>query len=193
MSSSDTETETSTSNLGHGAADRSTSIDSHDRKLHRMMVQTISDERKLNSVKQSVKKRPNASTAVRNVGQTLIRDQNSKELTASTISSDDVDSLLELSTNYTGRTSRSTSSNLSVQNAISQRQSQSNGKSDESLSRMPNGIRYDQNRAHTIDQRSVDCASVTSSEWGYDDNTSIKVESINQPKASSYNCMKSQI
>lgn len=128
------------------------------KKADRMVVQTTTDEQKLKSIKQNVLNRPQQQeyqiprrtraipvpSHVPNAG-----------------SSDDVDSLFDQSTNYTDRTS-SSSIPLNTQERHSDRNT-SVRKSNDSLAQLPNQMEYIQPK-----KLEVDCASVTSSEWGAD-------------------------
>ena len=124
------------------------------KKVDRMVVQTTTDEQKLKTIKQNVLNRPQQQE-FQTPRRTRAIPVPSHIPTAG--SSDDVDSLFDQSTNYTDRTS-SSSIPLNTQERHS-----SVKKSTDSLAQLPNQIEYIQPK-----KNEVDCASVTSSEWGAD-------------------------
>ena len=175
ISSSDTETEdnTSVSNLKRQTSPRHKSHPTNSNsRVARMIAPTSTDEKKLNSVKQTVQRRPYRAPLVQSLSRPgLERGSSSNIVTGG--SSDDVDSLYDQSTNYTGRTSRSTSSSIVVNNTQNQGQtSASTKKSNDSLATVQNTSHLESNDKLRRDLYAVDCASVTSSEWGADDSKS---------------------
>lgn len=125
--------------------------------IKRMVVQTPIDEQRLNSIKENVQNRPNhIASPQRTHGSAF----------ASNIptgggggSSDDVDSLLDQS--YTDRTSTSSIPMATTNNKKYGGRNSSAQKSNESLSNVLN-----QTNQKQTNKQEVDCASVTSSEWG---------------------------
>jgi hypothetical protein len=144
-----------------------------------MVAPTPTDEQKLNSLKQNAQRRPVDIAPVPQPSSQQTRESNPPTNIPTGGSSDDVDSLFDQSTNYTGRTSRSPSSSIIANtNGKSQERSSSLQKSTDSLSTV-----HTENNADDIDDnntRTVDCESVTSSEWGADDAKSEKDGSIFQ-------------
>jgi hypothetical protein len=124
--------------------------------VNRMVVQTSIDEQKLNSIKQNVQSRPNRIASLQRTRPLAF----SPNIPAGGGSSDDVDSLFDQSTNYTDRTSTSSIHTATTNDKYRER-NLSAQKSNESLSNLLNQT----NQNQTI-KREVDCASVTSSEWG---------------------------
>ncbi len=122
-----------------------------------MVVQTSTDEEKLNSIKKNARKRPFHVTP----------SQKTRELPSSLNgqtggSSDDVDSLFDQPINYTDRTP-SPSIHMN-KNDKYQGRSSSIAKSIESVSTVQS--QTDHIDYNNINKQDVDCASVTSSEWG---------------------------
>lgn len=132
------------------------------KKADRMVVQTTNDEQKLKSIQQQVLNRPQQQQqqqqfpTPRRTRAILVPSHN-----PAAGSSDDVDSLYDQSTNYTDRTS-SSSIPMNTQERPYE-QNTSAKKSNDSLANPPHQMEYIQPKKHD-----VDCASVTSSEWGAD-------------------------
>lgn len=169
ISSSDTETdETPGSSTPVRSAFQTTRTDSPRnsiKKVDRMVVQTSNDEQKLKSIKQNVQNRPQQPQQQQQQQQ-FQPPRQTRAIPMSTHnptggSSDDVDSLYDQSTNYTDRTS-SSSIPLTTQEKYPDRHL-SIQKSTDSSSQLPNQMEYIQPKRYEID-----CASVTSSEWGAD-------------------------
>ncbi|CAF3361298.1 unnamed protein product [Rotaria sp. Silwood1] len=163
ISSSDTETEdiTSPSNRINSAFQQN-QLNQHNsnNNVNRMIVQTITDEEKLDSIKKTVQKRPFSISPTQPISPRIRQFSPSTILTGG--SSDDVDSLFDQSTNYTDRTSLS-SIRMNTNDQYRERSS-STPKSIHSLSTNQN----ERNQINNNDRgrRPLDCASVTSSEWG---------------------------
>jgi hypothetical protein len=122
-----------------------------------MVVQTPIDEQKFISIKQNVQGRPNhMATTPRTRELAFSRNI----ATSGAGSSDDVDSLYDQSTNYTDRTSSPSIPRTTISDKYRERNF-STKKSNDSLSNLLNQT----NQKHMVKQ-DVDCASVTSSEWG---------------------------
>ena len=158
MSSSDTEPES----LNTSSNRTRSTYQRPNNNTNRMIIQSNSDEQKLNSIRENTQKRPSQpnrqqlafSPSIQNAG-----------------SSDDVDSLFEQSTNYTDRTSSSSIQMNTIEKYPDRHSSIQH--STESLSNIHNQM--DQNEHNDMNKHDVDCASVTSSEWGAD---SVQSESI---------------
>ena len=160
-----------------------------------MLVPTATDEQKLNYLKQTVQRRPNrlpsnpVQSSNRPTNNVSTRDRTNSSNVFTGGSSDDVDSLFDQSTNYTGRTSRSPSSSVIVANGQqSLGRSSSTVKSNDSLATMQNESQMDRLEVGRTNQRAVDCASVTSSEWGADDAKSEREESTLQKQNTTGKC-----
>lgn len=125
-----------------------------------MIIPTKTDEEKLKSLKKHAQQRPFSASPTRT------KPPQTRQMTSTSMarsgSSDDVDSLLDQSTNYTDRTS--SPSVLLNQNERNRVRSSSTTKSNLSLSRVQNHM--DEINNNHINRRPLDCASVTSSEWG---------------------------
>ncbi|CAF2362221.1 unnamed protein product [Rotaria sp. Silwood2] len=163
ISSSDTETEdvTSPSNIIYSSLQQNKlNQKNSNNNINRMIVQTITDEEKLSSIKKNVRKRPFSISPTQPISPNIRQFSPSNLLTGG--SSDDVDSLFDQSTNYTDRTS-SSSIRMNTNDKYRERSS-STPKSIHSLTTMQN--ERNQITNNDIDRRPVDCASVTSSEWG---------------------------
>ncbi len=173
ISSSDTETEdvASRSNQNRPSYQRTRSNQTNsNNSLNRMLVQTSTDEQKLNSIKQNTQRPTYPLTTSE-----PIRQLSSFSNAHPGGSSDDIDSLYDQSTNYTDRTS-SPSVQLSTNtNERRQERDSSVPQSVESLSTIQN--QTDHINDNDFNKRDVDCASVTSSEWGVE---SEKSESTSQ-------------
>jgi hypothetical protein len=141
-----------------------------------MLVQTPTDEEKLNSVRQNVQKRPAPNPS----------SQRNPQYKSSTfprdISSDDGDSLNDQSTNYSGRTS--TPSTVMNTNHQYREKYPSIPESIDSISTRQTAS--DQIPSEHKNKDSADCASVTSSEWGVD---SERGEGILQQHNTTVKCM----
>jgi hypothetical protein len=122
-----------------------------------MVVQSSTDEQKLNSLKQNTEKRP-YHVPLSQRTRALVYSSN----TPGGGSSDDVDSLYEQSINNTDHTS-SSSIHINTNDEHQERNS-SIPKSTESLLGLQNQTDHIKN--NNINKQDVDCASVTSSEWG---------------------------
>ena len=174
ISSSDTETEdnTSASDLKRHTSPRHKSNQANSNsRVQRMIAPTLADEQKLNSVKQTVQRRPQRALLAQSFSRPKPeRGSSSNILTGG--SSDDVDSLYDQSTNYTGRTSRSTSSSIVANNSQTPGPASTTRKSNDSLITVQNINALEADDKVRRDRYAVDCASVTSSEWGADDNKS---------------------
>lgn len=135
-----------------------------------MVVQTPTDEQKLNAIKQNVQRRPPYTPAAQSA------PRRTRELLTSfnklpSASSDDVDSLFDHSGNLTDRPSRSSS--IVLPNGVQRTTSASIQKSSaDSLSTLQSEVRIDPLDNPVRRPYAVDCASVTSSEWGADDGKS---------------------
>ena len=173
ISSSDTETEdtTSTSEGVRPSMQRKNHSQMNSNgKFERMVVQTPTDEQKLNAIKQNVQRRPQYTPAAQSA------PRRTRELLTSfnkppSASSDDVDSLFDHSVNPADRPSRSSS--IVVPNGFNRGTSASFQKSSaDSLSTLQSEVQIDPLDTHVRNQYAVDCASVTSSEWGADDGKS---------------------
>ena len=140
-----------------------------------MIVQASADEQKLNSMKQSVRRRPIDVSTSRSKSELPTEILFSNMLAGT--SSDDVDSLFDQATNYTERTS---SPSITMNDNDKHRHGGSSTPSTHSLSTVQN--RTNQVDDNNINRPSVDCASVTSSECG--------VESeISGPNLQQYNAL----
>jgi hypothetical protein len=137
-----------------------------------MIAPSAADEQKLNSIKRTVQRRPNRVPLPQSFSRpSRERVPSSNILTGG--SSDDVDSLFDQSTNYTGRTSRSASSSIVANNNQTLGQAPTTtGKSNDSLLTVQNTSNLELDDKARRDRYALDCASVTSSEWGADDNRS---------------------
>ena len=133
-------------------------------------MQTPTDEQKLNAIKQNVQRRPQYTPAAQSA------PRRTRELLTSfnkppSASSNDDDSLFDHSVNLTDRPSRSSS--IGVPNGVHRSTSASIQKSSaDSLSTLQSEVRIDPLENHARNHYAVDCASVTSSEWGADDGKS---------------------
>lgn len=174
ISSSDTETEdnTSVSDLKrHTSPGHKSNQANSNSRVQRMIAPTPADEQKLNTVKQTVQRRPQRALLAQSFyPPNRERGSSSNILTGG--SSDDVDSLFDQSTNYTGRTSRSTSSSIVANNGQTSGQASTTRKSNDSLITVQDTNALESSDNVRRDLHAVDCASVTSSEWGADDNKS---------------------
>ncbi|CAF0995589.1 unnamed protein product [Rotaria sordida] len=130
-------------------------------KINRMIVQTLADEDKLNSIRRTVEKRPFPITPTKPMPSQIRQFPPANILTGG--SSDDVDSLYDHSANHTDYTS--SPSNRLNRNGKYQERSSSTPRSTNSSSTKQNGRSQIINNKN-IDRRPIDCASVTSSEWG---------------------------
>lgn len=165
ISSSDTENDempgSSTPLRSTFQATRTDSPRNSTNRVDRMVVQTSADEEKLKSIKQNVQNRPQQQQQQRFPSPRRTRAIPMAVHIPPGGSSDDVDSLYDQSTNYTDRTS-SPSIALTTQEKYPER-NLSIEKITGSSSQLPNQMNYIQPKRHE-----VDCASVTSSEWGAD-------------------------
>ena len=141
-----------------------------------MLVQTPTDEHRLDSVRQNVQKRPAPNPSSQQNSQykssTFPRD----------MSSDDGDSLYDQSTNYSGRTS--TPSIVTNTNHQNREKYPSIPESIDSISTRQ--TENDQIQYEHKNKDNADCASVTSSEWGLD---SEKGEPVLQGHNTQVKCM----
>jgi hypothetical protein len=146
-------------------------------KVNRMIVPTSTDERKLNALKKAVQQRPYRQISTSSSS----RDTRPRIITSTTQaagSSDDVDSLYDPSTNYTQRIKRSPSSSIIINRDQQQDTPFSMRQSIDSISTIQNDSTLDLTEKSQLPRQSVDCASVTSSEWGADDGISVHKQSV---------------
>jgi hypothetical protein len=186
ISSSDTETEDNISMSGEQRI--STKSQQANTKTNRMLLPTSADEKKLNSIKQTVQQRPYQASGVTQTVSRPVRNRPSLSNIVTGGSSDDVDSLYDQSTSYAGLRSRSPSASMTPSYNHDLRRTPSIMESTDSLTTIQSKSHLAPMNKQINDRYSVDCASVTSSEWGTEDNKSERDGSTFQRQNPSVKC-----